>query len=76
MLKNVSTYDPKGNAYITFGSNYMPRENTQRCADVLKVAGYNYAEKYYNEHHIKCLIAYIAVRRLHRTKQGNISFSL
>lgn len=54
MLKKlVSTYDPKGNAYITFGSNYMPWKNTQICADVLKIAGYNYAEKYYNEHHIK-----------------------
>ena len=43
--------DPLENAVIGMGSNYMPWENTQKCADILKFAGYNYAEKFYNEHH-------------------------
>ena len=29
----------------------MPWENAQKCADIVKLAGYNYAEKYYEEHH-------------------------
>lgn len=29
----------------------MPWENAQKCADILKVVGYNYAEKYYQKHH-------------------------
>ena len=31
----------------------MPWENGQKCADILKIAGYNYAEKYYHVHHEK-----------------------
>ncbi|NLO10667.1 MAG: DUF4982 domain-containing protein [Clostridiales bacterium] len=53
LKKLVSIYDPRENASVTFGSNYIPWENTQKCADVLKVVGYNYAARYYNEHHIK-----------------------
>lgn len=44
-------HDPMKNARVTFGSNYMPWENTQKCADIIKMPGYNYAEKYYEEHH-------------------------
>ena len=44
-------HDPAGNALATIGSNYMPWEGAQKCADVLKIAGYNYAEKYYAQHH-------------------------
>lgn len=52
MLMNyVKEYDPKENAKVTIGSNYMPWENAQKCADIVKVAGYNYAEKYYKKHH-------------------------
>lgn len=47
----VEKHDPLQNARVTFGSNYMPWENTQKCADILKMPGYNYAEKYYEEHH-------------------------
>ena len=47
----VEKYDPAGNAHVTIGSNYMPWENGQKCADVVKVAGYNYSEKYYDKHH-------------------------
>ena len=54
MLKElVEKYDPKKNAPVTFGSNFMPWDNTQKCADVLKVVGYNYAAQYYNKHHAK-----------------------
>ena len=47
----VKQYDYRGNAGITIGSNYMPWENAQRCAEEVKLAGYNYGEKYYEEHH-------------------------
>ena len=47
----VRNFDPRGNAPVTIGSNYMPWENAQKCADVVKLAGYNYAEKYYSRHH-------------------------
>lgn len=46
-------YDPKGNAPATIGSNFMPNENAQKCSDVLKLAGYNYTERLYREHHAK-----------------------
>jgi len=52
MLRDlVQEHDPKGNAPITIGSNYMWWENAQKCADILKIAGYNYAERLYHEHH-------------------------
>lgn len=52
MLKQeVESHDPKGNAVISIGSNYMPWEGAQKCADILKYAGYNYAERLYDEHH-------------------------
>ena len=47
----VEKYDPCQNARPTIGSNYMPWENAQKCADILKIAGYNYSEKYYEKHH-------------------------
>lgn len=54
MLKAaVERYDPCRNAAVTIGSNYMPWENAQKCADIVKLAGYNYSEKYYREHHEK-----------------------
>lgn len=49
----VEKYDSAGNAKSTIGSNYMPWENAQNCADIVKLAGYNYSEKYYREHHEK-----------------------
>lgn len=51
LLELVRKHDYMGNASVTQGSNYMPWENAQKCADILGVAGYNYAEKYYEEHH-------------------------
>lgn len=47
----VLTHDPRHNACITIGSNFMASENAQKCTDILKVAGYNYAERLYEDHH-------------------------
>lgn len=47
----VREHDPRGNAPCTIGSNYMPWEGAQKCADITKMAGYNYAERYYERHH-------------------------
>ncbi len=52
MLANrVRQHDPRRNAYITHGSNYMQWENAQKCTDILKLAGYNYAERLYDKQH-------------------------
>lgn len=47
----VREHDPWENAPVTIGSNYMPWEGAQRCADIVKFAGYNYGEKCYASHH-------------------------
>jgi len=49
----VKKHDPKGHAPVTLGSNYLPWENTQKCADAVKLVGYNYADYLYNDHHKK-----------------------
>lgn len=49
----VQKYDPKHNARATIGSNFMGSENAQKCSDIVKLAGYNYTERLYNEHHEK-----------------------
>ncbi len=49
----VEKYDYYGNAVSTIGSNYMLWDNAPKCADVVKFAGYNYAEQLYNPHHEK-----------------------
>lgn len=51
LTDEVLKYDPKQNGRVTIGSNYIPWENAQKCADIVKVSGYNYAEKYYHKHH-------------------------
>lgn len=51
LMDYVREFDPKSNAQITIGSNYMAWENAQKCADILKIAGYNYAEHLYHKHH-------------------------
>lgn len=53
LISEVKKHDPRQNAAITMGSNYMPWENAQNCADVIKLIGYNYAEKFYDSHHKK-----------------------
>ncbi len=47
----VREHDPKENARVTFGCNYMPWEGGQRCAEEVGIPGYNYGEKLYREHH-------------------------
>ncbi len=51
LIKEVYLHDAMHNAPVTIGSNYMPWENAQKCADIVKLAGYNYAEAYYETHH-------------------------
>ncbi|BCN30506.1 glycoside hydrolase family 2 TIM barrel-domain containing protein [Anaeromicropila herbilytica] len=53
LVNEVKKYDDRRNAYVTFGSNYMPWENTKKCAELLDVVGYNYGEKIYEEDHIQ-----------------------
>jgi beta-galactosidase len=47
----VRRHDPDGNAPCTLGSNYMWWENAHRCADIVKIIGYNYSEALYPAHH-------------------------
>jgi beta-galactosidase len=47
----VREHDPKGNAPVTIGSNYMPWPNAQKCAELVDVVGYNYGENLYHRHH-------------------------
>lgn len=51
LMDAAAQADPKYNAYPTLCSNYMPWENTQKAADVIKLIGYNYAERLYEKHH-------------------------
>ncbi|MCR5824692.1 MAG: DUF4982 domain-containing protein [Lachnospiraceae bacterium] len=51
LMNEVHKHDPLHNGPVTIGSNYMPWENAQKCADILKIAGYNYAERLYDMHH-------------------------
>jgi len=51
LTKYVREHDPKLNAPVTIASNYMAWEGAQNCADIVKLAGYNYGERYYEEHH-------------------------
>ncbi len=51
LMEYVREYDYRGNAPMTIGSNFMPWENAQKCADIIQYAGYNYAEHLYGKHH-------------------------
>ena len=51
LAAEVRKHDPRGNGKITLGSNYMPWEGAQRCAEHVEAVGYNYGEKYYGPHH-------------------------
>lgn len=51
LSEQVRLHDPNGNACITIGSNFMPWEGAQRCADLIEAQGYNYGEKCYAQHH-------------------------
>lgn len=49
--KLVRRHDPLHNARVTIGSNFMPWEGAQKCAELVEAVGYNYGEKYYAPHH-------------------------
>ncbi len=51
LMELVRIHDPRQHAPLTLCSNYMPWENTQKCADIIKLIGYNYGESLYNRHH-------------------------
>lgn len=53
LCEYVRRHDPKENAITTIGSNFMPWEGAQKCAEHVQAAGYNYGEKLYAEHHAK-----------------------
>jgi beta-galactosidase len=50
LMDEVRRHDTR-HAAVTFASNYMPWEGAQKCADIIKLPGYNYAERYYAVHH-------------------------
>ena len=47
----VEQHDPEHNGLVTQASNYMMTNSAQKCADILKTAGYNYLERLYDEQH-------------------------
>ena len=49
----VRRHDPMENGFTTIGSNFMPWQGAQNCAEHVQAAGYNYGEKLYAEHHEK-----------------------
>ena len=51
LTEQVYRHDPMHNGAVTLGLNYMPWEGAQKCVDVIKNGGYNYAEKLYEAHH-------------------------
>ena len=51
LISMVKTHDYKGHAAVTLCSNYMSWDNTQKCADIIKLIGYNYGEALYENHH-------------------------
>lgn len=54
MLRDeVRRHDYRRNSPVTFASNFMAWENSQKCAELLDLVGYNYGEFCYEEHHKK-----------------------
>lgn len=53
LLCEIAKHDPRGNGKATIGSNYLAWENTQKCADLIKIVGYNYGDRLYEEDHRK-----------------------
>ncbi len=49
----VRKHDPLINAPTTIGSNYMPWQGAQNCAEQVDLAGYNYGEELYEKHHVE-----------------------
>ncbi len=53
LKKIVRRHDRLKNALVTSASNHMGNQLPQKCADELDLVGYNYAERLYDEHHLK-----------------------
>jgi len=53
LADKVRALDPDYDRVVTIGSNYMAWDGAQRCADIIKIGGYNYAEYLYDDHHRK-----------------------
>lgn len=49
----VRRFDPDKNGLVTIGSNYMEWDGAQRCAEQIDLAGYNYGERLYKDHHAR-----------------------
>ncbi len=47
----IRKYDYRNHGSVILASNYMAWENTQIAVDDIKMAGYNYGEKLYRDHH-------------------------
>ena len=47
----VRQFDCRCNAPVTIASNYMYWDGAQKCAELVKYAGYNYSSVLYEEHH-------------------------
>lgn len=53
LVKEVRIHDPKKNALTTLGSNFMKWDNAIETEKEVELAGYNYGEYLYEEHHEK-----------------------
>ncbi|MCQ2522474.1 MAG: DUF4982 domain-containing protein [Lachnospiraceae bacterium] len=51
LVAEVRKHDPRGNAPTTIGSNYMKWDNAILAEKEVELAGYNYSEYLYDEHH-------------------------
>ena len=51
LMEEVYLHDALKNAPVTVGSNYMAWDGARKCAQVYKLAGFNYGEKLYEEVH-------------------------
>ncbi len=53
LLRALAPHDPKHHAPSTIGSNFLKWDPAQRCQAKVDLAGYNYGEYLYEEHHEK-----------------------
>ena len=51
LMDEVKKHHPNSDAPSTLCSNYLLWESTQKCADIIKFIGYNYADNLYQDHH-------------------------
>ena len=53
LCKAVKRYDYRRNGHTTIGSNFVAWPPAQKSSEAVEVAGYNYLESVYDEHHEK-----------------------